>query len=237
MTDNTIIETIRRLIALGSSPNEHEAERAMAKAAELMARHNLAVADVEREINAASQRWVTEDTDWTGRIDFEVRAACDIVTKFFFVKVIREPGHSGKTCIRIFGDPVNVQIGRYVFGYLIETFRVLAWSKRIPRGSRNSYMLGLWTGLTRVLTTEREAICLENAASKNALVLVGNQLAVAFGAAYPRARTARSGRRIRRDDGAYDRGVKDGAQIQIRKGLGGSASPSIGAGQRLIGTY
>jgi len=46
MTNSDVASKIRKLLALSSSPNEHEAANAAAKARELLAKHNLALADL-----------------------------------------------------------------------------------------------------------------------------------------------------------------------------------------------
>ncbi len=45
----SVAAKIKKLLALGTSPNEHEAKTAMLKAQELMVRHNLSMKDVEIE--------------------------------------------------------------------------------------------------------------------------------------------------------------------------------------------
>jgi len=47
MGKEKLIDKIKKLMALGESPNPHEAELAMEKAAKLMAAHNISVIDVE----------------------------------------------------------------------------------------------------------------------------------------------------------------------------------------------
>ena len=49
MVDQNLLEKISKLLALASSPNEHEAALAAEKAAELLAKHNLSVADLGQD--------------------------------------------------------------------------------------------------------------------------------------------------------------------------------------------
>lgn len=49
------INKIKKLLALASSPNEHEAQSALLKAQELLAKHNLSMSDIEVEEQAVEQ--------------------------------------------------------------------------------------------------------------------------------------------------------------------------------------
>ena len=51
MVDQNLLEKISKLLALTSSPNEHEAALAAEKAAELLAKHNLSVADLGQDLS------------------------------------------------------------------------------------------------------------------------------------------------------------------------------------------
>ena len=54
MAKEKLIETIKRLLALSTSSNKHEAELAMAKASEIMEKHRISLSEVEivQEVNA-----------------------------------------------------------------------------------------------------------------------------------------------------------------------------------------
>ena len=45
--DNKVVERIKKLLSLASSPNEHEAKMAAEKANELLLRFNLTASEVE----------------------------------------------------------------------------------------------------------------------------------------------------------------------------------------------
>ncbi len=62
--DEKTIERIRKLLALGTSSNEHEAASALAKAQELMEQNDLAVGDIENAVKADDA--VTEEAN--GRV-------------------------------------------------------------------------------------------------------------------------------------------------------------------------
>lgn len=232
-----IIETIRRLIALGSSPNEHESQLAMAKASDLMAKHNLAMADVQKEIDASTARWITEEAYSSSVCHFELACVSAIVSEHFFVKVVSDRTQGRQTKFLMFGEPTNVKIARYVMLYLIETFRDLAKRNRIPRDGRKSYFTGLYRGLDGVLKAERETLYAQNATNKNALVCVKNQIAVAFRGEFPRTsqKTTRTGST---NNDAYAKGREDGAAIKIRQGIdGGGVAGNLAAHRRLIGSH
>ena len=49
--NHKLLEKVHKLLALAESPNEHEAQNAMAKAHELLLRHNLSLLDVHTKWN------------------------------------------------------------------------------------------------------------------------------------------------------------------------------------------
>lgn len=54
-------EKIKKLLALSKSPNEHEAQSALAKAQQLMAEHKISMAEVEdKEKRKANEHYLNE---------------------------------------------------------------------------------------------------------------------------------------------------------------------------------
>jgi hypothetical protein len=60
MTNQDIIEKIRKLLALSESPNEHEAALAAARAQELLQRHNLTLGIVEHAGEQKAEQFATD---------------------------------------------------------------------------------------------------------------------------------------------------------------------------------
>lgn len=58
-------EKIKKLLALSKSPNEHEAQSALAKAQQLMAEHKISMAEVEDKRNIGGLGTVTNRKDCT----------------------------------------------------------------------------------------------------------------------------------------------------------------------------
>lgn len=64
MDSNYIKDKIRKLLALGTSPNENEAKLALLKAKELMIKHKLTEADIEDK-NAELVHITSDEVTWT----------------------------------------------------------------------------------------------------------------------------------------------------------------------------
>lgn len=229
-----LIDTVRRLLALSGSPNEHEARAAMAKAQELMLKHQLSMTEIDRaEIAAAG--WA-EESIWDGmRMPYEMEFVMSILTTFFFVKVYRDSERFDKRrirwTVRIFGRPDQLPIARHVYFYLSRTFRQL-WDRykaTLPRytyADARTYCNGLHDGLTARLYADRAVQVCE---SGNALVAMSGELDVAFGngpgaGLKPRHRTP-----VRPNERTFLDGYQDGCRIQMRRPLEGAARPALTA--------
>lgn len=226
MNRDELLDTIRRLIALSSSSNENESAMALARAEKLMAEHNISMVDIETQQVKAN--YEEHDVYSAGRASKKDPYLCSILQDFFFVKAIYIPvgyGKNKKTTLRFFGDKVNVEIAGYVYGVLDIVFDVFADTNKIPARSRRSYYQGLCNGFKEKLRAEREALN-KNDKNRNALVLVDKALVEAFQKQFPDVKTKKVSA-SRMDTDAYNKGVKDGKDINLRKGIKGTEQPKL----------
>jgi len=226
MSHDELLDTIQRLIALSSSSNENESAMALARAEKLMAEHNISMADLETQKVRAN--YGEQDVYCRGRASLKDPFLCGILQDFFFVRAIYIPqgkGKGRKTTLRFFGDKINVEIASYVYDVLDMLFDVFAEANKIPAKSRRSYYQGLCHGFKQKLREERESLN-KNDKNRNALVLVDKALVEAFQKQFPNTtETKRSA--MHGDMNAYNKGLQDGKDINLRKGVKGKENPKL----------
>lgn len=153
-----ITEKIKKLLALSDSPNKNEAEAALKKALLLMGRHSIADEDLK-------ERKYHELLLWEGQRLHPCMVPVLIVVSEFNVLVIKSRGR-----IRIFGTTENLEIARYVFEYLCQTFKTLSYKNKITYTS--GYYMGLKDSILKTLRSAKEQI------QEEGLVLVDEHDAV-----------------------------------------------------------
>ncbi len=235
------IRKIRKLLALAQSANEHEANLAMTKAAELMDRYNL-------------RRLEEDDQEGYGyliinhkkkKIERYQRQICNILQKFFYVSVVFSSQYDPRLddehrIIDLMGRRENIEVAEYVYFFLVNKIDDL-WQQNKKkfqgngRRAKNSYFSGLLAGfydkLKRRNQQARKAAGLALAAPTSALVGAGDrELRDFIGRRYPRlSHRSAGGATIYRD--SYESGVADGGKIVIHKGV----SAQDGNQGRLLG--
>jgi len=227
-SDHRMLERIAKLLALAESPNEHEAQAAMAAAQRLMLKHN--IDNVTRRDGVAySYRHVGKPT---GRVAEHERLLAAIVGDHFFVEVIWVPvwrpleGKRGSV-LEICGTLENLELAEYVHGFLLET------SERMWRDYRRARRLGAnaerRTFLSGVMAGFRDKLAREQKKHRaEGLVWVGDgDLERFFRHRHPRIRWTRYGCGPRSD--AYAHGREAGGQIVLHRGVksGPSAGPKL----------
>jgi hypothetical protein len=229
---NPIIDKIRKLLALGSSPNEHEASLAMQKAAELMERHSIEMATVESRPSddafvdqQASHSWKPRAPQPVFMLGFQ-----DILRSYFFVEILITSREGQKQLI-LFGRRHHVAIAMHALDYLLQAAEG-NFSRRWGQGewtlskkatSRRSYFAGFAAGVKYSMAVQERARRHQRAASVNALIT--RESAIRQEAMYSRfliTGTARCSRH-QIDSSAFSLGKNDGEKVSIPAGI--SSSP------------
>ena len=222
---------VEKLLALGRSPNEHEAALAMRKANELLARHNLNL-DAEGEASERRYRRTVIDCGG-GRIQGWQRAIGGILTNFFYVDLVLADTYEPRLnerhrTIELFGRAENVEVAEYCFHFLERELARL-WQLRRKAGQagglagKNSYYLGVLNGFRHKLQAQRQALSLKTGGqekmSTSALVVARDLgLREFISQTHPRLqRYHGSGSRI--DQAAYRHGEQDGGALVLRHGV------------------
>lgn len=231
MNHESLLDTIRRLLALSKSPNEHEAQLAAAKAAELMRLHNLSASEIVEE-----SEWTSEVGSSHKRVGMEVHLVADLLHEHFFVKCYLDNdyrvvgGRHRKVLsrLRIFGRRENVAVAVYVYQVLLRTFRALAKQDLERRGYQESsaaYLVGLRDGFSRAMRKERG----RRTHAENTLI-VKHRAAIEQALVRHGVKIGGSARRVDVDPDAesYLRGHLDGEKIKVHTPLPGEdAAPRL----------
>jgi len=151
MVDSNLLAKISKLLALANSPNEHEAALAAEKAAELLARHNLSVADLGED----KDKDITKNiVDKTGRY---------VTWKMWILAgIARANGcqamRSTKTGeMRLVGTETNITVSQSVYEYLIAVVnKLVKQHKGKGRAFINAFRVGCATRLRQRLEERRK---------------------------------------------------------------------------------
>lgn len=227
--DHRMLERVAKLLALAESPNEHEAQAAMAAAQRLMLKHN--IENVTRRNGAVySYRHLGKPS---GRVAEHERILAAIIGDHFFVEVIWVPvwrpleGKRGSV-LEICGTLENLELAEYVHGFLLQT------SERMWRDYRRARRLGAnaerRTFIAGVMAGFRDKLARESRKHRaEGLVWVGDgDLERFFRQRHPRIRWTRYSCGQRSD--AYSHGREAGGQIVLHRGV--KSGP--GSGTKLL---
>ena len=214
-----IVERVRKLLALATSANQHEAEAAMNAAQALLLRYNLDA------LGTSGTRIECRTLGEPGlRHSEEEKLLASIVTKHFFVKAIwirvyLQDRSAWGTVLEVCGTHENVEMSAYVHHFLQET-TVRLWEQHGAGHTRTSlarFRAGAYLGFFQKLAEQ---------ATKHAstgLVWVGDAAVdEVFEQRHPRVRTVRSAG-FRRDSDFHS-GKTAGRQIVLHRPIAAGSS-------------
>lgn len=228
-TNKDILEKIRKLLRLADTSRgatESEAQLALAKAQELMTRHNIDSALLRMERGEAGSGFTVDK----GKVDLPKTLnpadlmILSLLQGHFNVKTILMPNGRG-TPVDIIGSPADIDFAIYVFQYLRQTF-FRCWNefKRVHANpDKASYYRGLRDGLNTALKEARQRAEESYGSGERqtyGLVLVDQQAAIKqyVDEHYGKLRK-RSGARRKMHSGSYTAGESKGRTIQINRPL------------------
>ncbi|MDX8430949.1 MAG: DUF2786 domain-containing protein [Candidatus Algichlamydia australiensis] len=198
-TEERIVQKIKKLLALSSSNNPHEAQNATLKAQELLLKHQIT--------------HLNEETDMVMRRIFTFKRASSKIQSI--AQILRTFGvHPifNSTTLEIFGPHLSVEIAEYVAHFLYHEFEQLYKEQTHLHGlaAKNSFFRGIADGYCqKIKQTQAE--------HSRALYKIDYALQKALPLAYPHLRTTRS-RVVNHKEGSRA-GKKTGSKLNIRKGL------------------
>jgi len=225
-----VVRTIRRLLALSSSPNRHEAEAALAKAQELAIKHNISLADKPEQrryeyrlLDRPRKRWPSYT--WT------ILHTCEQLHQ---VQHIRWRLEGGESVVELTGAPENLDLAEYAYHYLKHAGE-LEWqryreSRELPNNrQRLSFLLALYNAFNERLARHRQELV-----TSQALVLhPDRELTTFFRSRYPRiSHGSQTSHQHHADAG--EAGARAGSRLQIQPGLGNKSGGGARAPKGLL---
>lgn len=165
MASDKILDRIRKLLALARSSNPHEAAAAAARAAELMAQHQLAEASLEHEDEAIGEHELERcgrKVTWKSILARGVCIAC--ACDCYWTRPWRLG--ADERSLRIVGRASDVDAARYLYAYLVREIERLAraaWDARqrespldSARAWKNAFRSGAASEIAMRLRTARD---------------------------------------------------------------------------------
>jgi hypothetical protein len=161
--EDKIMLRVKKLLALAESRNRYEADAAMAKAHELIARYNIDLPAQEKNREYISL--------FTGRAALrhspEDYSLAHLLQDFYFVQgiwvstYVLEKGKTGRV-LEISGTPSNVKVAGYVYDF-VQQFIRRQWSiyndtKSLDQYRRTDFALGIVDGFRLKLESQKKAI-------------------------------------------------------------------------------
>ncbi len=133
-----ILDRVAKLLALATSPNQHEAEVAMSTAQRLMLKHNIEW--VSQQDRRFAFRHLGKPS---GRVHEAQRVLASILSGHFFVQVIWVPvwrpleGKRGSV-LEVCGSDANLELASYVYDFLMHTAERLWREHKKQSGIRSN---------------------------------------------------------------------------------------------------
>lgn len=224
-----VLRRVRALLALSSSPNEHEAQAALAAAHRLLLKHNLSEDAVRGEARTYGYRRLRPVQL---RVPLSDKILATILVSHFFVEGIWVQEFDRKrlkwgTCFEIMGTRANLEVAEWVWGTVRETAERLWQRARVERGltgrERRAFLVGVMTGFHDRLE-EQARTC----RAEEGLVWVGDAALEDWSHdRYPRRRSTGSSAPVRGLRG-YRAGEEAGRKLELRRPLRGDGAKTAG---------
>ena len=139
-TSSSIIEKIKKLLALSESANIHESNSALLKARNLMAKHNISVISDSEKIYRCG---LIDFTNFT----IELNVLSNIVKKVTGCWILRKDQTNRKNRLYIHGSKTEVEVGEYLFHYLkrelAEEYAKVRNNLNYTSGAKKSFYIGV----------------------------------------------------------------------------------------------
>jgi len=216
-----ILKKIKKLMALAGSCNENEAKAAAEKAQELMVRHQLTVQCIQN----VDFEYEDVNIGQAKKIMKEHSLILHILSQHFFVKTYLHPRFTGysrtgkrqyNNDIQIVGTPVNVAVAKYVFDYLLHTYKRLWKDYKGASGCDESAKGAYFYGLTEGIKSRLKEVKIK-VETETGLVVIDDQGLVAK--MKEMSLKKRQGPSYSRDADAEADGFDHGKKVQIARGL------------------
>ena len=224
------LDMIRKLLALGSSPNEHEAKAALRKAVELMDLHGLsgeAVQSEPHDFGAMQLGGFVVQPMEHHHVVATVLSECFRV-RCIWVQTFDQDGRLGMQ-LEVVGRSGDLEVANHVHDFLHhEAERLWQQTAATKRArQRAEFLTGVMRGFQQAMT-ERESHAGQGTDARHAsLVRIGRDVDLDdfFARRHPETSRLRKGRQ--RFGSAFIEGFEAGQHIELRKPVPGKAGPKL----------
>lgn len=209
------IRKIKKLLALSSSSNSHEAQQALLKARQLMIKTPVSI-DAEEEVFYLARILKTN------MVDGKMRSIAKICETFFVSCVFFKTKEA--TYLEILGNYEHVQIAEYVAEYLSKELDNLWKHTKTTHtsikglGAKNAFFLGVAKGF---IAKVHQGVLAEAAPEKQ-LVILEKQLATAKSLAYKKLRSLKTASKSHKSADLL--GQSCGKTLSVKEGLSHKSS-------------
>lgn len=229
MTKEEVLSKVRKLFELSNSPNVNEAALAASKARELLARHNLSIADLPTD-DITSAIAPTEASVSVGKVvrNWVKGLLIHIADGFECQHIIRRR-HGSHTILSFIGTPADAEVAVYTFQFLYRQLhrlveRALPRLKRENRGwstaaLKSAYLDGAVRRIGEKFRAQTQPIRSAEHHNCKELVLAKEQIIKNYvAAAFPNIKMEYGRRRVV-SAAAFDKGYSDAGTINLRPGI------------------
>lgn len=215
-----VLEKVKKLLQLAQSSNVHEAETATSKANELLLRHNLSLISQGDDEPLYLDRLLPRK-----RKDAKLLAIYEIL-RHFIVRPVLSQG-KGICCLEVSGTKTNVDLARYVAGFLdreLDELWLRAKSDFKLQGlkARNSFYMGVAAGFDTKMKGVKERF---SDADRKSLRVIEGALDERVSRIYRRLSSSSSSRG--HDGRAHSLGHESGKSLTIRKGVESNSAKGL----------
>lgn len=212
MVKESVISLIKKLFALSTSPNEHEAALAMSKAQDLLTQYNLDIASINSDNGKGEDdesNLINELVDFdNGKASVWQRSLLHILAINNFCRTI----NLGNGKVNVLGRKANVRAIVSMYNWLEPQIIRLANQSGYKRSDKSSYVLGIVNALNKRLRDNAEDYKRNNPMSTALVVNVQGEVDRYFKSEYPH--TTKS--RVSSVNGnAYSHGQGDAGKVSI----------------------
>lgn len=215
-----IIEKINKLLNLGGEGSSHEEKAALEKAAKLMEKHELQMADVKGYTSKSAIQEVRIEGYDRHATQWEAQLANETAIAFDCKLIINQNYRDSKWEARFYGKGPDLELTRYFFTYLRNYVVVLADKKFKSGDDKTTYCWSFVLEVTKRLREMKEQK--ESILTSETTALVHVKTAAVerrVAELYPNIRTEQTKPSIKGSQEAFIKGREDGRNAPINRPL------------------
>jgi Protein of unknown function (DUF2786) len=220
--ENPLIDKIEKLLRLGQSSNQFEAEAAILKAQKLALEHNIDLARcsvTEKDKEAFAKEIIAEGS----RVPVLYKFVAPILVRFFEIRCIKST-RNRDSFIFFVGRKNNLDEGKFIYNFLIFTFYKLWKETGLPAHQKLSFCKGLQDGLWgKLAEAERTTLAAQEMDIQNKFALMvkdeSEALKNALSTLFRVKVKFQKPKKTMVNSSTYQNGVERGRGIEINKSL------------------